>query len=168
MSITNSQSLPKPMSIESVMPSNHLILCRALLLLPIFPSFRVFSSESVLRIRWPKYWSFNFSISDSNEYSGLISVRMGWLDPLGWTGYKVDLPKSAWPWRALARRPPSHLTVAAVGTLPGCASCSDPAELNGIPQLLPDQGRGESRVWRGAETEAGGRVVRQGEGKDEG
>ena len=157
------------MSIESVMPSNHLILCRLLLLLcSIFPSFRVFSNESVLRIRWPKYWSFNFSISDSNEYSGLISVRMGWLDPLGWTGYKVDLPKSAWPWRALARRPPSRLTVAAVGTLPGCASCSDPAELNGIPQPLPDQGRDESRVWRGAETEAGGRVVRQGEGKDEG
>ena len=83
LSITNSQSLPKPMSIESGMPSNHLILCCALLLLPsIFPSIRVFSNESVLRIRWPKYRSFGFSISSSNEYSGLISFRMDWLDLL--------------------------------------------------------------------------------------
>ena len=79
--ITNCQSSPKPMSIESVMPSNHLILCRPLLLLPsIFPSIRVFSNESALCIRWPKYWSFSFSISLSNEYSGLISFRMDWLD----------------------------------------------------------------------------------------
>ena len=83
LSITNSWSLLKLMSIESVIPSNHLILCRPLLLLPsIFPSLRVSSSESVLRIRWPKYWSFNFSISPSNEYSGLISFRMNWLDLL--------------------------------------------------------------------------------------
>ena len=76
LSITNSQSLLKLMSIDSVMPSNHLILCRPLLLLPsIFPSFRVFTNESVLRIRWPKYWSFSFSTSPSNEYSGLISFR---------------------------------------------------------------------------------------------
>ena len=69
------------MSIESVMPSNHLILCCSLLLLPsIFPSFRVFSNESAFHIRWPKYWSFSFSISPSNEYSGLISFRMDWLD----------------------------------------------------------------------------------------
>ena len=75
--ITNSQSLLKLMSIESVMPSNHLILCRTLLLLPsIFPSIRVFSNESVLRIRWPKDWSFGFSISPSNEYSGLTSFRI--------------------------------------------------------------------------------------------
>ena len=80
LSITNSQSLPKLMSIESVMPSNHLILCRPLLLLPsISPSIRVFSNESVLLIKWPKYWSFSFSISPSNEYSGLISFRMDWL-----------------------------------------------------------------------------------------
>ena len=80
-SVTNSQSLLKLVSIESVMPSNHLILCRPLLLLPsIFPSIRVFSNESVFHIRWPKYWSFSFSISPSNEYSGLISVRMDWLD----------------------------------------------------------------------------------------
>ena len=80
---TNSQSLPKLMSTESVMPSNHLILCRPLLLLPsIFPSIGVFSSKSVLRIRWPKDWSFSFSISPSNEYSGLISFRMDWLDLL--------------------------------------------------------------------------------------
>ena len=79
LSITNSRNLLKLISIESVMPSNHLILCRPLLLLPsIFPSIRVFSSESVLRIRWPKYWSFSFSISPSNEYSGLISFRMNW------------------------------------------------------------------------------------------
>ena len=83
LSITNSQSLHKLMSIELVMSSNHLILCRPLLLPPsIFPSIRVFSNESVLCIRWPKYWSFSFSLSPSNEYSGLISFRMDWLDLL--------------------------------------------------------------------------------------
>ena len=83
LSITNSQSLLKLMSTESVMPSNHLILCHPLLLLlSIFPSIRVFSNESVLHLRWPKYWSFSFSISPSNEYSGLISFRMDWLDLL--------------------------------------------------------------------------------------
>ena len=82
LSITNSQSLLKLMSIESVMPSNHIILCHLVLLLPsIFPSIRVFS-ESVLRSRWPKYWSFSLSISPSNEYFGLISFRMDWLDLL--------------------------------------------------------------------------------------
>ena len=86
LSITNSLSLPKPMSIESVMPSNHLILCRPLLLPSIFPSVRVFSSESVLCIRWPKYWNFRFSISPSNEYSRLISFRMDWLDLLAVQG----------------------------------------------------------------------------------
>ena len=81
LSITNSWSLLKLMSIESVMPSNHLIFCRPLLLLPsIFPSIRVFSNESVLRIRGPKYWSFSFSINSSNDYSELISFRMDWLD----------------------------------------------------------------------------------------
>ena len=80
-STASSQSLLKLMSIKSVMPSNRLILCRSLLLLPsIFPSIRVFSNESALRIKWPKYWSFSFSISPSNEYSGLISYRMDWLD----------------------------------------------------------------------------------------
>ena len=83
LSITNSRSPPKPMSIESVMPSTHLILCHPLLLLPsIFHSIRVISNESALHIRWPKYWSFNFNISPSNEYSGLISFRMDWLDLL--------------------------------------------------------------------------------------
>ena len=81
LSITNSWSLLKLMSIESVMPPNHLILCHPLLLLPsIFPSITVFSNESVLRIRWPKYWSFSFNISPSNEHSGLISFRMKWLN----------------------------------------------------------------------------------------
>ena len=85
--ITNSRSLLKGMSIEWVMPSNHLILCRPLLLLhSIFPSIRVFSNESVLHIRWPKYWSLSFSISPSNEYSGLISLRMDWLDLLAVQG----------------------------------------------------------------------------------
>ena len=87
LSITNCWNLPKSMSIESVMPSNYLMLCRPLLLLPsIFPSIRVFSNDSVLRIRWLKYWSFSFSISPSNEYSGLISFRMGWLDLLAVQG----------------------------------------------------------------------------------
>ena len=87
LSITSSQNPHKPMSIESVMPSSHLILCRPLLLLPsIFSSIRVFSNESALHIRWPKYWSFSFSISPSNEYSGLISLRMDWLDLLAVQG----------------------------------------------------------------------------------
>ena len=83
LSITNSWSLLKLMSIESVMPSNHLILCHPLLLPPsIFPSIRVFYNESVLRIRWPKYWSFSFNISPSNEHPGLLSFKMDWLDLL--------------------------------------------------------------------------------------
>ena len=91
LSITNCQSLPKSMSIESVMPSNHLILCHPLLLLSsIFPSIRVFSNESTLHMRWPKYppkyWSFSFNISPSNEYSRLISFRMDWLDLLAVQG----------------------------------------------------------------------------------
>ena len=87
LSITNSQSLPKLMSLESVMPSNYLILCHPLLLLhSIFPSIRVFSKESVICIRWPKYWSFSFSISLYNEYSGLISFRIDWFDLLAVQG----------------------------------------------------------------------------------
>ena len=87
LSISNSQSLSKLMSIESVMPSNHLILCRPLLLLPsIFPSIRIFSNVSVLCIRWPNYWRFSFSISPSNDYSGLISFRIDWLDFLAVQG----------------------------------------------------------------------------------
>ena len=87
LSITNSRSLLKLMSIESVMPSNHLILCcPLLLLLLIFPSIRVFSKESVLHIRWQKYWSCSFSISPSNEHPGLISFRMDWLDLLAVQG----------------------------------------------------------------------------------
>ena len=92
LSFTNSWSLLKLMSIEPVMPSNHLILCHPLLLLPsVFPSIRVFSNESVLRIKWPKYWSFSFSISSSSEYSGLISFRMDWLDLLAVQGILKNL-----------------------------------------------------------------------------
>ena len=93
LSITNSRSLPKFVSIELVMPSNHLILCHPLLLPPsIFPSIRVFSKDSVLHIRWwPKYWSFSFSLSSSNEYSGLISFRMDWLDLLAVQGTLKNL-----------------------------------------------------------------------------
>ena len=94
LSITNSQSLPKLMSIESVMPSNHLILCRPLLFLPsIFPIIRVFFNESALHIRWPKYWSFSFITSPSNEYPGLISFRMDWLDLLAVQGTLKSLLK---------------------------------------------------------------------------
>ena len=89
---TNFQSLPKFMSIESVMPSNHLILCPLLLLLPpVFPSIRVFSNESTLRMRWPKYWSFSFNISPSNEHPGLISFRMDCLDLLAVQGILKSL-----------------------------------------------------------------------------
>ena len=87
LSITNSQSLLRLMSIELVMPSNHLILCYLLLLLPsVFPSIRVFSNESALRIKWPRDWSFSFSISPSSEYSGLISFRIDWMDLLAVQG----------------------------------------------------------------------------------
>ena len=92
--ITNSQSLLKLMSITSVMPSNHLILCCPFLLLPsVFSRIRVFSNESVLRIKWPKYWSFSFSISPSNEHPGLISFRMDWLDLLAVQGTLKSLPQ---------------------------------------------------------------------------
>ena len=93
LSITNSQSLLKLMSIKSVMPSNHLILCCPLLLPPsIFPSIRVFSNESVLHIRWPKCWSFSFNISPSNEHPGLISFRIDWLDLLAVQGTLESSP----------------------------------------------------------------------------
>ena len=93
LSITNSQSLPRLLSIESVMPSNHLILCRPILLLPsIFPSIGVFSNESALHVRWPKYWSFSFNISPSNEHPGLI-FRMDWLDLLEVQGTLKSLPQ---------------------------------------------------------------------------
>ena len=118
LSITNSQSLLKLMSIASVMPFNHLILCCSLLLLSsISPSVRVFSSESVLCIRWPKYWSFSFSISPSNEYSGLISSRIDWLDLLAVQGtlarYLFTLQFSSvqslsrvWLWNPMNRSTP--------------------------------------------------------------
>ena len=92
LSITNSQSSPKLISMESVMPSNHLSLCHPLLLLPsIFPSIRVFSNESALFMRWPKYWSLNFSISPSNEHPGLVSFRMDWSDLLAVQGTRKNL-----------------------------------------------------------------------------
>ena len=95
LSVTNPWSLLKLMFIELVMPSNYLILCHPLLLLPsVFPRIRVFSNESVLRIRWPKYWSFTFSISCSNEYSGLIFFRMDWLDLLAVKGLSSVISKT--------------------------------------------------------------------------
>ena len=106
LSITSSQCLLKFMSIESVMPSNPLVLCRHLLLLPsIFPSIRVFSKESALHIRWPKYWSFSFSISPSIDYSGLISFRIDWFDLLAVQGTLKSLlqhhnPKASIVWRS--------------------------------------------------------------------
>ena len=97
LSIANSRSLLKLMSVELVMPSNHLFLCCPLLLLPsMFPSIRVFPNESVLHIRWPKYWSFTFSISPSNEYSGPISFRMDWLDLLAVQGTLKSLQHHSW------------------------------------------------------------------------
>ena len=95
LSLTISQNLPKFMSIESVMPSNHLIFCHPLLLLPsVFASIRVFSSELALRIRWPKYWSFSLSISPSSEYSRLIPFRIDWLDHLAVKGTLKSLPQN--------------------------------------------------------------------------
>jgi len=97
LSIINSWSSRKPMSIESVMPSNHLILCRPLFLLPsIFPSIRIFSNESALLIRWPKYWSFSFNISPLNEHPGLICFRMDWLDLLAVQGTLKSLLQLHW------------------------------------------------------------------------
>ena len=108
LSLTNSQSLFKLMSIVSEMPSNHLILCHPLLLPPsVFPSISMFSNESVLHISWPKYWSFSFSISPSNEYSGLISFRMKWLDLLAVQGTLKSLVKgSLQPHELQHSRPP--------------------------------------------------------------
>ena len=103
LSLTNSRSLLKLMCIKSVMPCNHLILCHPLLLPSIFPSIRVFSSESVLRIRWPKYWSFSFTISTFNEYSGLISFRMDWLDLLAVQGTLKSLFKHQNPKASILR-----------------------------------------------------------------
>ena len=98
LSITNSRSSPKLMCIELVMPSSHLILCRPLLLLsPIPPSIRVFSNESTLHMRWPKYWSFSLSISPSNEHPGLVSFRMDWLDLLAAQGTCKSLLQLGWP-----------------------------------------------------------------------
>ena len=111
LSITNSWSPPKLMSIESVIPSSHLILCHALLLLPsIFPSIRGFSSESALRIRWPKYWSFSFSISPSSEHPGLISFRMDWLDLLAVQGTPKSLLQHH-SWKASILQRSAFLTV---------------------------------------------------------
>ena len=101
LSITNSQSPLKPMSIESVMPSNHLILCHPILLLPsTFPNIRVFSNESALHIRWPEYWSFSFNISPSNEHPGLISFRIDWLDLLAVQGTLKSLLQH-YSWKSL-------------------------------------------------------------------
>ena len=125
LSFTTSWSLLKPMSIESVMPSNHLIVCHPLLLLPsIFPSMRVFTHESVLCIQWPKYWSFSFSISPSSEYSGLISLRTEWLDLLAVQGTLKSLlqhhsSKASSLWlSAFFIVQPSHLNMTTGKTIP--------------------------------------------------
>ena len=115
LSITNYQSPPKPVSIESVIPSNHLILCCPLLLLPsIFPSIRVFSNESAVCIRWPKYWSFSFRISPTNEHPGLISFRMDWLDLLAVQGTLKSLlqhhsSKASFLRRSISSQSNSHI-----------------------------------------------------------
>ena len=115
LSITNSQSPPKPMSIESVMPSRHLILCHPLLLPPsIFPSIRVISNDSFLHIRWPKYCSFSFNISPSNEYTGLLSFRMDWLDLLAVQGTLKSLlqhhsSKASMLWHSAFFKSYSHI-----------------------------------------------------------
>ena len=115
LSITNSWSSPKVMSIELVMPSNHLILCCPLLLLPsIFPGIRIFSNESALRIRWTKYWNFSFSISPSNEYSGLISFRMDWLDLLAFQGNLKSFLQHHSSKASLLRRSPFLMGVSLV------------------------------------------------------
>ena len=112
LSITNSQNLLKLMSIEFVMTSNHLMLCRPLLLLPsIFPSNRIFSNESALHIRWPKYWSFNFNISPSNDYSGLISFRIDWFDLLAVQGTQQQ------GWDLIPPNRLSHLRISHMLTL---------------------------------------------------
>ena len=110
LSITNSRSAPKPMSVELVMPSNNLILCRPLLLLPsVFPSSRVFSIESALRMRWPKCWSFSLSISPSNEHSGLVSFRMDWLDLLAVQGtFRVFSSTTVQKHQFFSAQPSSH------------------------------------------------------------
>ena len=115
LSITNSRSLPKLMSIESVVPSNHLILCRPLLLLPPIPSsFRVFSNESTLHMRWPKYWSFSFSIIPSKGFPGLISFRVDWLDLLAVQGTLKSLlqhhsSKASILWHSASSQSNSHI-----------------------------------------------------------
>ena len=115
LSITNSQNLPKLMSIESVMPSNHLILCYLLLLFPsIFPNIRVFANESALHIRWPKYWRVSFSISPSNVHPGLTPFRMDWLDLLAVQGTLRSLlqqrsSKASILWRSVSLQSNSHI-----------------------------------------------------------
>ena len=128
LSITNSWSLLKLMSIESVMPSNHLILYLLLLLLPsIFPSIRVFSNESVVHIRWPNYWSFSLSVSPSNEYSGLVSFRMGWLDLLAVLGTL----------KSLLRHHSLKATILQHSVQFSCSVMSDPLRPHELPHARP-------------------------------
>ena len=132
MSITNSQSLLKLMSIESVMPSNHLILCCPLPLLPsMFPSIRVFSKESVLCIRWPKYWSFSFRIGPSNDYSGLISFRMDWL----------DLPAVQGTLKSLLQHHSSSISSPALNFLYSSNLTSIQGEIRGLMKCLAQNAR---------------------------
>ena len=148
LSITNSWSLPKLMSIELVMPSKHLILCHPLLLLPpIPPSIRVFSNESTLRMRWPKYWSFSFSISPSNEYSGLISFRMDWLGLLAVQGALKSLLqhhslKASMPGQWLSTNPRNILALKALVHLPESQTLQRPE----TPMILHHRDRFPWRV----------------------
>ena len=138
LSITNSWSLLKLISIESVMPSNHLILYRPLLLPPsILPSIRAFSNESALHIRWPRYWSFSFSSSPSNEYSGLISLRMYWLDLLAVQGTLKGLPIAFSPHQNRHQLPPPLQVEAKGKSSPIPGSSQEPADWS----LGPTAGR---------------------------
>ena len=143
LSITSSWSPSKPMSIESVMPSNHLILCRPLLLPPsIFPSIRVFSNESALRIRWPKYWSFSFSISPSNEHSGLISFKMDWLDLLAVQGTLKSLLRHHSSKASILWRSAFFIIQLFPGSSDGKVSACNAADVGSIPGLGRSPGEG--------------------------
>ena len=147
LTIANTQSLLKPMPIELVMPANHLILCRPLFFLPlIFPSIRIFSIELVLHIRWPEYWNFSFSISPSNEYSGLISFRMDWMDLLAVQGTLLQhhSSKASILQPALIKSAPENISEDLFYQSPTPASTEDRVPHFCSPPLAPFRGCGKS------------------------